>query len=87
MAEEHAALLKQGKQGVEAWNAWRRECTETCPDLGRADLRHMDLIGADLSGAKLPGRSPWSPPGLRKPDRGPAVRGGLAAGRTCVGRG
>src|SRR4051794_14623649 len=24
MAEEHEALLKQGKPGVEAWNAWRR---------------------------------------------------------------
>jgi uncharacterized protein YjbI with pentapeptide repeats len=53
MAEEHEALLKQGKPGVEAWNAWRRECTETRPDLGRADLRQMDLIGANLSGANL----------------------------------
>src|SRR3954468_21348549 len=50
MAEEHVTLLKQG---VEAWNAWRRECPETRPDLGRADLRHLDLIGADLSGANL----------------------------------
>src|SRR5262245_8391224 len=38
--DEHVALLKQG---VDAWNAWRREN----PDI-RPDLRGASLVGADL---------------------------------------
>jgi uncharacterized protein YjbI with pentapeptide repeats len=48
--EEHVALLKQG---VDAWNKWRREHADTRPDLGEADLGAMDLRGADLSDANL----------------------------------
>src|SRR5215210_5246089 len=56
------ALLKQG---VEAWNAWRREHPKVCPDLfgaslfgadlSNADLREANLRGADLSYADLRG--------------------------------
>src|SRR5215207_7820481 len=48
--EEHAALLKQG---VDTWNAWRRENPNVFPDLDKADLRRAFLGGADLSGAFL----------------------------------
>ena len=62
--EEHAALLKQGK---DAWKAWRNknrlENRNIVPDLREANLREADLreanlhkanlSGADLSGADL----------------------------------
>jgi uncharacterized protein YjbI with pentapeptide repeats len=53
---EHLAKLKEG---VEAWNDWRKANTEIIPDLSEADLRYADLYGADLrranlSGAQLP---------------------------------
>ncbi len=48
--EEHLAILKQG---VEAWNEWRKNNPEIVPDLSRADLHFADLSGADLSLADL----------------------------------
>jgi uncharacterized protein YjbI with pentapeptide repeats len=58
--EEHLELIKQG---VDAWNRWRKEHADTRPDLKGARLSRMDLKGAnlsevdlrqaDLSGAKL----------------------------------
>ncbi|MBZ0316184.1 MAG: TIR domain-containing protein, partial [Anaerolineae bacterium] len=60
--EEHVAILKQG---VEAWNQWRKENRDVRPDLSganlsganlwRADLSEAKLIEADLSGADLSG--------------------------------
>jgi hypothetical protein len=50
--DEHLALLKQG---VEAWNAWRRENPDIRPDLSGADLSNARLNGADLSNARLNG--------------------------------
>ena len=51
MAEgEHVARLKQG---VEAWNGWRRDSPCARPDLRGADLHNTDLIGANLSAADL----------------------------------
>jgi len=47
---EHLAILKQG---VEQWNKWRDEYSDTHPDLSDADLRQMSLHGADLDGADL----------------------------------
>jgi hypothetical protein len=58
---EHVKILKQG---VEAWNRWRRENPGTKPDLCNAKLSGMklyhnmrlaeaDLSGADLSAVKL----------------------------------
>ena len=52
---EHLEILKQG---VEAWNEWRRENPKTSPDLARpnlieADFRELDLSGANLSNADL----------------------------------
>ena len=61
---EHLEILKQG---VEAWDKWRKENTEIVPNLGGANLsgtdlsgaqlyltnlRRANLIGADLRGAK-----------------------------------
>ena len=43
--QEHLNILKQG---VEAWNQWRKEH----PDI-RADLRDANLRGANLRGANL----------------------------------
>ena len=49
--QEHLQILKQG---VEAWNEWRKDDGDiTRPDLDRADLRGADLSGADLSEAHL----------------------------------
>jgi uncharacterized protein YjbI with pentapeptide repeats len=47
---EHVALLKQG---VAAWNAWRRENPDIRPDLREADLREVNLGGANLIKADL----------------------------------
>jgi uncharacterized protein YjbI with pentapeptide repeats len=48
--DHHVALLKQG---VAAWNAWRRENLDVRPDLSGADLWQAKLIEANLSGANL----------------------------------
>jgi hypothetical protein len=60
--EEQLRILKQG---VEAWNDWRREAGEESidlreaalrgADLFRANLREVDITGADLSWANLRG--------------------------------
>jgi len=52
---EHIALLKQG---VAAWNAWRRDNPDVRPDFSGADLRAVSLTPADemgVSGADLRG--------------------------------
>ena len=38
--EDHVARLKQG---VDAWNAWRRENPDVSPDLFKANLRETNL--------------------------------------------
>jgi len=50
--DEHVAMLKQG---VAAWNAWRRENPHIRPNLSGANLRKANLSEADLSGANLMG--------------------------------
>jgi uncharacterized protein YjbI with pentapeptide repeats len=50
--EEHLALLRQG---VAAWNRWRKEHDEPYPDLSRANLRQVRLNRANLHGADLRG--------------------------------
>jgi hypothetical protein len=56
--EEHLALIREG---VDAWNAWRRENPDIREanlreaNLREADLREADLRGANLSGADLRG--------------------------------
>ena len=47
---EHLKILKQG---VDAWNKWRKENLEIKPDLTEAKLYEADLSEADLSGANL----------------------------------
>jgi hypothetical protein len=48
--EEHLAVLQQG---VETWNAWRRDNAGAAPDLRQADLGGRDLSRVDLRGAQL----------------------------------
>jgi uncharacterized protein YjbI with pentapeptide repeats len=50
--DEHVALLKQG---VKAWNAWRKKDPDVRPDLRGATLVGADLRGADLKRANLAG--------------------------------
>ncbi len=45
---EHVARLRQG---VEAWNAWRRANPAITPDLADANLMEADLIEADCQSA------------------------------------
>jgi uncharacterized protein YjbI with pentapeptide repeats len=47
---EHLAKLKEG---VEAWNKWRRDHSETTVDLAGAELLQADLRGAHLWSANL----------------------------------
>jgi hypothetical protein len=64
--DEHVAILKQG---VAAWNAWRRENSDIRPDLSNADLSgadlslaplvSADLTDADLTGCRIYGVSAW----------------------------
>ena len=54
---EHVKILKEG---VEAWNQWRKDNSDVRPDLSEADLSraHLDfayLGGADLTWANLTG--------------------------------
>ena len=48
--EEHLQILKQG---VDAWNQWRKENPKIMPDLSRTSLIGTDLRRANLSGANL----------------------------------
>jgi Pentapeptide repeats (8 copies) len=48
--EEHVALIKQG---VDAWNAWRRENPDVRPDLTGANLSRANLYEAGLYEANL----------------------------------
>jgi hypothetical protein len=43
--QQHLAVLKQG---VAAWNAWRRQHPEILPDLSGADLRGGSLSRTGL---------------------------------------
>ena len=43
--DDHVSCLRQG---VVAWNAWRREHSDVDPDLRNSVLRGLDLSGADL---------------------------------------
>ena len=52
--KKHVARLKQG---VEAWNQWRRENPKIRPDLSRAGL-----IRASLSGARTCAGPIWVRP-------------------------
>jgi uncharacterized protein YjbI with pentapeptide repeats len=48
--QEHLDILKQG---VEVWNAWRKEHPEVQPDLRGSYLRSANLRSVNLSGADL----------------------------------
>ncbi len=48
--EDHVSRLRQG---VDAWNAWRREHRDVVPDLRAAVLRGLDLSNGDLADADL----------------------------------
>ncbi len=45
---EHLDILRQGNL-----NTWRQEHPGVRPDLSRANLSKVELIGTDLSGANL----------------------------------
>lgn len=49
--QEHVEILL--RDGVYAWNLWRKEVADAPPDLRGADLRHADLGDANLSGMNL----------------------------------
>jgi uncharacterized protein YjbI with pentapeptide repeats len=90
--EEHLAILKQG---VKAWNQWRRENRGLHPDLSganlreedlnRADLRETHLWAADLSGATL-GRADLSEADLSGADLSGAGLSGARLSEATLGR-
>jgi len=45
--------ISQLKEGVEAWNQWRRDNPKTAPNLSMANLYRANLSGADLSKVRL----------------------------------
>ena len=52
---DHISILKNG---LEAWNSWRRKNRHIMPDLRNLDLsqailREADFVGADISGSCL----------------------------------
>ncbi len=47
---EHLQILEQG---VEVWNAWRRQHRDITPELTEANLTSASLVEADLTGAVL----------------------------------
>jgi uncharacterized protein YjbI with pentapeptide repeats len=47
---EHLKILRQG---VEAWNVWRKEHNSVKIDLSSADLREIEVSGSDFSKADL----------------------------------
>ncbi|MEE8584481.1 MAG: pentapeptide repeat-containing protein [Acidobacteriota bacterium] len=50
--EEHLAKLKEG---VDAWNEWRKTDPGVQIDLSHAELRGANLNGFNLRGARLEG--------------------------------
>lgn len=48
--QEHLEILRQG---VEAWNQWRKEHPDVMPALDSANLSNFNLCGANLRGACL----------------------------------
>ena len=76
-SKKHVARLRQG---VEAWNQWRRENPNIRPDLSGAiliranlsgaDLRRTNLIDADLSHADLCGAQMARANSARRPYAG-----------------
>jgi len=50
--EEHFNLIQQG---VDSWNQWREENSETLPDLSKADLRGSKLFKINLNRVSLEG--------------------------------
>jgi hypothetical protein len=54
--DEHVALLKQG---VAAWNTWRRDIPAVQPNLRKALLRgaYLEVRGEAFSFAQTPGSS------------------------------
>ena len=80
--EEQLRILKQG---VEAWNAWRKQARYIRVDLGGADLRRADLRGADLSGADLSGAD-LRGADLREADLSEAIFGETILSAVDLGR-
>jgi hypothetical protein len=54
--QEHYDKLKEG---VDVWNAWRKENPMVIPDLRKANLNVAALDGADLRNAKLQKANLW----------------------------
>jgi hypothetical protein len=51
--------LRRLRQGVDAWNAWRKKKPSVRPDLTKANLQEANLSGANLQEANLRGADLW----------------------------
>jgi uncharacterized protein YjbI with pentapeptide repeats len=55
LRSEIQALLRQGPQGISAWNEWRGQNPGVRPELVNTDFTGADLTGVNLSEANLSG--------------------------------
>src|SRR6516164_3423309 len=51
-SEEHLQIIRQG---VDAWNEWRKKNPKLIPDLSGTDLSFASLSGANFGGVNLSG--------------------------------
>jgi uncharacterized protein YjbI with pentapeptide repeats len=75
---EHLAKLREG---IEAWNRWRKEHADVVPKLNWAEFPRQNLSGVDLSGANLSGAKLY-----RAELRGQISAGRNSTKRTLAGR-
>jgi len=79
---EHLSILRQG---VKAWNNWRKSSVIVTPDLSDADLSWANLKRANLKGAELSGANLFNADLNRADLRGAILNGANINGANLIG--